>query len=159
MVQKASQKWIKRQFQTVISDFGRAPVRVLSPSLWSWLPSTAWGAGWWPKSLQMGWSIRLEWHTGVTCEVVLAHPSASSTQRPWNHPLQASFFGHHRMPCDHPCALVSGVGRCLHLCALCRTRHIVWYMEYGIWITIWKMGYGSVTWNIQYGARRKECGA
>ena len=67
------------------------------------------------KRAQTGWSIRLEWHTGVTCEVVLAHRSAFSTQRPWNHPLQASFFGHHWMACDHPCALVPGVGPCLHL--------------------------------------------
>ena len=135
MVPKASQKRTKRQLQTVISDFGRALVRVLSPSPWSWLPTAAWGAGCRPKGVQMGWSIRLEWHTGVTCEVVLAHCSASSTQRPWNHPLQASFFGHHWMACDHPCALVSGVGRCLHLCALCNIEQIIWYMEYGIWIT------------------------
>ncbi len=79
----------KRQYQTVISDFGRALVRVLSPPPWSWILTAAWGAGCRPKGVQTGWSIRLEWHTGVTCEVFLAHRSASSTQRPWNHPLQA----------------------------------------------------------------------
>ena len=69
-------------------------------------------------------------------------------QRLWNHPLQASFFGHRWIACDHPCALVSGVGPCLHLCALCNMEHRLWYMEYGLWNTIWKMGCGR--WNMEY---------
>ena len=56
----------KRQYKMVISDFGRALVRVLSPPPWSWILTAAWGAGCRPKGVQTGWSIRLEWHTRVT---------------------------------------------------------------------------------------------
>ena len=125
-------KTYKNQYQTVTSDFGRALVRVLSPPPWSWILTAAWGAGCRPKGVQTGWSIRLEWHTRVTCEALLAHRSASSTPET----LQASFFGHCGIACDHPCALVSGVGPCLHLCAVCNMEHRIWYMEYGIWNTI-----------------------
>ena len=33
----------KRQYQLVITDFGRALVRVLSPPPWSWILTAAWG--------------------------------------------------------------------------------------------------------------------
>ena len=61
------------------------------------------------------------------------------------------------MACDHPCALVSGVGPCLHLRELS-----IWSTEYGIWIMEFGIQYKqsnvkSGTWNIQYGARREDC--
>ena len=126
----------KRQYQTVISDFGRALVRVLSPPPWSWILTAAWGAGCRPKGVQTGWSIRLEWHTRVTYEALLAHRSASSTPETLEPPTAGIIFRTSlEVACDHPCALVSGVGPCLHLCALCNIEQIIWYMEYGIWIT------------------------
>ena len=132
----------------VISDFGRALVRVLSPPPWSWILTAAWGAGCRPKGFQTGWSIRFEWQTRVTCEALWRIAVLPQPQRLWNHPLQASFFGYRWIACDHPCALVSGVGACLHLCALCNMEHRIWYMEDGIWNTIWKMG--CVMWNMEY---------
>ena len=53
----------KRQYQTVISDFGRALVSVLRPPPWSWILTAALGAGCRPKGVLRGWSISLEWHT------------------------------------------------------------------------------------------------
>ena len=82
----------KRQYQTVISDFGRALVRVLSPPPWSWILTAAWGAGCRPKGVQTGWSIRLEWHTRVTCEALLAHRSASSTPETLEPPTAGIIF-------------------------------------------------------------------
>ena len=82
----------KRQYQTVISDFGRALVRVLSPPPWSWILTAAWEAGCRPKGVQRGWSIRLEWHTGVTSEALLAHRSASSTPETLEPPIAGIIF-------------------------------------------------------------------
>ena len=96
------QKIHKRQYQTVISDFGRALVRVLSPPPWSWILTAAWGARCRPKGVQTGWSIRLEWHTRatrVTCEALWRIAVLPRPQRLWNHPLQASFFGHRWIAC------------------------------------------------------------
>ena len=90
--QKAPQKHTKKQYQTVISDFGRALVRVLSPPPWSWILTAAWGAGCRPKGVQTGWSIRLEWHTRVTCEALLAHRSASSTPETLEPPTAGIIF-------------------------------------------------------------------
>ena len=157
MVQKASQKRTKRQLQTVISDFGRALVRVLSPSPWSWLPTAAWGAGCRPKGIQMRWSIRLKWHTGLTSEALLAHRSASSTPLTLEPSTAGIIFGHQSMACIHPCALVSGVGPCLHLCELCKMEHRIWCMHYGIGIQYGKWDVECGTWTIQYGAPCKDC--
>ena len=159
MVQKTCQKRTKRQLQTVISDFGCALVRVLSPSPWSWLPTAAWGAGCRPKTVQMRWSIRLKWHTGLTSEALLAHRSASSTPLTLEPSTAGIIFGHQAMACIHPCALVSGVGPCLHLCELCKMEHRIWCMHYGIGIQYGKWDVECGTWNLQYGARRKERGA
>ena len=82
----------KRQYQTVISDFGRALVRVLSPPPWSCILTAAWGAGCRPKGVQGGWSIRLEWHTRVTYEILLAHRSASSTPETLEPPTAGIIF-------------------------------------------------------------------
>ena len=142
----------KRQYQTVISDFGRALVRVLSPPAWSWILTAAWGAGCRPKGVkrggQSGWSgtqgspARHFWRIAVVPQTqILCH-----------HPLQALFFGHHWVACDHPCALVSGVGPCLHLCALCNMEHRIWYMEYGIW----NVEHGI--FNMELGVRTVESG-
>ena len=82
----------KRQYQTVISDFGRTLMRVLSPPPWSWILTAAWVAGCRPKGVQTGWSIRLEWHTRVTCEALLAHRSASSTPETLEPPTARIIF-------------------------------------------------------------------
>jgi len=149
VVQKASQKRTKRQLQTVISDFGRALVRVLSPSLWSWLPTAAWGAGCRPKGVQMRWSIRLKWHTGLTSEALLAHRSASSTPLTLEPSTAGIIFGHHSMACIHPCALVRLWSRAV-LALMRIMQDGAQNMVYALWNwnTIWKMRCGM--WNMDY---------
>ena len=146
MVQKASRKLTKRQYQTVISDFGRALVRVLSPSPWSWLPTAAWGAGCRPKGLQMRWSIRLKWHIGLTSGALLAH------RKCFLHPVDLG-----TMHCRHHFwTSIDGLypSMCTRLWsrAVLALMRIMQYgaqnMEYGIWSTIWKMGCGM--WNMEY---------
>ena len=128
----------KRQYQTVISDFGCALVRVLRP----------WGQAAGQKGSKRGGQSGSSGTQASPARHLWRIAVLPRPQRLWNHLLQASFFGHRWIACDHPCALVSGVGPCLHLCALYNMQHRIWYMEYGLWNTIWYVGCGM--WNMEY---------
>ena len=144
VVQKRSQKRTKRQLQTVISDFGRAPVRVLSPSPWFWLPTAAWDAGCRPKEPKRGGQSGSSSIQGSPARRFWRIAVLPQPRRLWKH-LQASFFGHHWMACDHPCALISGVGPCLHLCKLC--KYGFWNLECNINNGMWRLEHGLFIWS------------